>query len=258
MIIKGKYNENEEQKIKALVNIEINGFDLKGFKIAEVDKMKTNENGEYVATGEKELRLLFPSSGIKDPNTGEYIKDENDKIKNFTPIVINKVLANKKELFNGLQNLVIEAYNENKGKETFEKNVKNELIEKGELNVSPFIVYKQETSNPNYQYKSRNNIFIGAFQVSGVNLFYNTKNNDYTVMLPGYTKEVNGERKNFSFVVPKNEEVYAKLKNKLSSAYVIKDRELKQDYIAKKQNNKQVDTAFETQYQENNTIAQHQ
>ena len=216
--MKENENKNEDQKIKAYFNIEMADFQIKGFKLYE------NE--------EKELKLLMPSMMLKDKD-GNIIKDENTKKpKNMQVVQINPELSNRKELFKELEKIFTEVYKEGQGEKNengiYAKNVESLELEKGELNVSTFNIPKDKskTRNENIQLKASNAVFLGAFKINNVNLFYNTIKNDWNISMPQYDYiDKNGKQVNNSFFVPKNPEIHKILKTKIVSSHKDKQNE---------------------------------
>ena len=157
MLLNGKVNEKENDRVKAFINLEIDGFQLRGFKLCE------NEEGQ--------LKLFRPSMMVKDKE-GNVLKDDNDKIINSQPIVLNPELTGKKEMWEKLESEVINAYKSNNNG-IISKEVNIPELEKGEINVSSFVIgsTKGQTTNENIQLKSSNSLYIGAFKINGVNLF---------------------------------------------------------------------------------------
>lgn len=227
--MKENENKNEDQKIKAYFNIEMADFQLKGFKLYE------NE--------ENELKMLMPSMMLKDKE-GNTILDENTKKpKNMQVIQINPELANRKKLFEELEKIFVDTYNEGQGKKNekgiFAKEVENQSLEKGELNVTTFNIpsKKSNTTNNDIQLKSSNSVYLGAFKINNVNLFYNTLKNDWSISMPqnSYINKDGAEVKN-NFLVPKNPNAHKVLKTKIISSHKNKQNEFSNMMKYKNQN----------------------
>ena len=214
MIISGKIEEKENEKVKAYINLDVNGFQLKGFKLYEDE--------------EKNIKLLNPSIMIKDEE-GNYKLDKNNKPINKHPITINQELNNAGELYKKLEATLVEIYKEfkEKGFNQINKEVELPDLEKGELNVTTYNISKAKgvTQNPDINMKANHNVFIGAFKINDINLFYNAKKNDFTYSSPFY-ESVKGKQE---FFVPKTQENYKKLKDKLVSSYKEQDKKFKND-----------------------------
>ena len=210
MLLNGKVNEKENDRVKAFINLEIDGFQLRGFKLCE------NEEGQ--------LKLFRPSMMVKDKE-GNVLKDDNDKIINSQPIVLNPELTGKKEMWEKLESEVINAYKSNNNG-IISKEVNIPELEKGEINVSSFVIgsTKGQTTNENIQLKSSNSLYIGAFKINGVNLFYNSQKNDFTISLPHYGTAEN----QFSFLVPKSSADHSRLQNAVVQSYKTKVNEFKE------------------------------
>ena len=233
MIITVKENKDEDKKIKAYFNVELNDFQLKGFKLYEND--------------EKELKLLMPSMMLKDKDGNEIHNQNTGKPINSQIIQINPELSNRKELFNELEKLFIDVYKESKEakneNEHFSKNVQIQDLEKGELNVSTFNIPKSkgETKNNDIQLKASNSVFVGAFKVNNVNLFYNAAKNDFNISMPQYNYlDKKGKEVRNSFFVPKNPESHKMLKTKIVSSHKNKQSE----YANMKKNSKNKNNTF--------------
>lgn len=207
MVISGKINEEHEQeKIKAYINLEINGFQLRGFKIVENG---INENGG------KEYKLFFPS----------YLNEKSGKYE--YPICINPELVNKKELCEKLENEVIAEYKEGLayGVKHINREVKIKELEEGKLNISSFVINPKKVENKDFVLKTSNSMFIGAFKVKNVNLLYNSKLNDYNVLVPTHNE--------VKFLVPASADSYSVLKKALINSYQISQKEFKQNFYNK-------------------------
>lgn len=197
MNITGKYNPNEDEKVKAFINITIGDYQLKGFKVYENDNI--------------ELKLAMPSYLDKKAESEEPIYKH--------PIVINPVLQNKGAIFRKLESAIIGAYNECKGMAGINKDVNEPELEKGELNVANTWVV-QNSKNTEQQLKSTNQVLIGAFRVNQVNLLYNTTKNAFNFIVPTYNStNNNGETEKKGFFIPKTSQAYSQLENKLESVY---------------------------------------
>lgn len=215
MIVSGIINEKEE-KIKAFMNVEINGIQLKGFKLYEDEKQN--------------LRMLYPNYMVKDKD-GNYKMNENNKPINKHPITINPELSNAKELYKQLEQILIDTYKECKerGQTQLSKEIEAIDLTKGEQNIITYNINNKKgmTQNPDIQLKSVNTLLIGAFKINEVNLFYNSAKNDFMISSPKYSIVKENESKDYQFVVPKNKEVYAKLKSELITSYKQKYNENK-------------------------------
>lgn len=192
---------------------------------------------------------------IKVDENGKYTENEDGIIKNIPAIQINNELSNKKELFEMLQNTLIEAFNENKDKDKFTKEIDLKEIEKGELKISSFNIppRKSKTKNDDFQLKSSSKAFIGAFQVNGINLFYDRSNNDYNFSQKYQyesTKQ-NGEKTKRQFINFKDSKTRTAFKNALYSAYKERQKEFKEMLNTQKPLNQNVEqnSATQTQHQ---------
>ena len=227
MIVSGKIEERENEKVKAYINLDINGFQLRGFKLYEDE--------------EKNLRLLNPSIMVKDEE-GNYKIGKDNKPINKHPITINQELSNAGELYKKLETVLVDIYKDfkEKGLTQINKEVEANEFEKGELNLTTYNINKAKgsTQNPDISMKSNHSVFIGAFKINDVNLFYNAQKNDFTFSCPSYESAKNGKQE---FLVPKTQESYKRLKDKLVSGYKEQDKkfknDIKQQKIQQEQNN---------------------
>ena len=225
MIISGKIEEKEDEKVKAYINLDINGFQLRGFKLYEDE--------------DKKIRLLNPSIMVKDEE-GNYKMGKDNKPINRHPITINQELSNAGELYKKLEVVLVDTYKEfkEKGLSQINKEVEAKEFEKGELNITTYNISKTKgnTQNPDINMKSNHSVFIGAFKINDVNLFYNAQKNDFTFSCPSYESAKNGKQE---FIVPKTQESYKKLKDKLVSGYKEQDKKFKNDLKEQKMQQEQ-------------------
>ena len=222
--------ENEKKtKIKANISLDTKDFTLTGFKLYENDQ--------------KELKLMIPSEIVKDAN-GEPKKNENEQIINKHPVSINDRLTNRQKIFNDLQTEIVNMYNEVKanpkvleGQNFVQKEVNMPEVEQGELNVKKvFLANPQKNTNPDYQLKANATLLTGAFQINNVPLIYDVKKNDYSIILPKQEyKNESGETVSRGYAVPKNAEVFAKVKNMIVNTVESKIKENRQEYLKQKQ-----------------------
>lgn len=227
MIVSGSFlnEEEKERKIKAIFNIQVGDYQLRNFKLCEGKDKEGNAN----------LYLQMPTYMDTDENGKVKINEEGKPI-NKSAIIINPELGNKKEIQKELEEILIGIYKEFKGKTTqINKEIDAPNIEKGNINISnTWIVKNKLNKNPDYQFKSTNNLHIGAFRINGVSLIYNAIKNDYNIIAPKYKTIKNGEQVQNEFFIPKNKFAYAFVKDMLQTAYKLKNNTLKEQY--KKQN----------------------
>ena len=223
MIISGSFlnEEKEDRKIKAIFNIQIGEYQLRNFKLIEGKNKEGNTN----------LYLQMPTYMVTDEN-GKIKTNEEGKPYNKYAIIVNPELSNKKEVQKELEDILINIYNENKGKTPqINKEIEAPNLEKGSINVSnTWVLNSNQNKNMDYQLKSTNNLHIGAFRVNGVNLIYNAMKNDYNIIAPKYNTVKNGEQVKNEFFIPKNKNAYALVKDLLQTTYKVKNNALKEQF----------------------------
>lgn len=257
MKVTGYNFDNEDNKIKAKYNININGWQLKGFKLYE------DEN--------KKLNLLMPSYMLEKP-----IIDTNGKeIKNRHITVINKDL-NSKDLYQKLQTMLVDIYNKTKdnvkneqGNIAVEENIVAPEFEKGKTNIKKIQIQKMNTENDsNYRKQCSAQVLVGAFQINGISLLYDTVKNEKQIMMPQIKQlDSNGEAiknedgycKKYSFLIPEDKAQYKELKDLIINKYNEKLKEIKAQAQANNKTNYNVQSAAkDEQFDEEQVISAHQ
>lgn len=243
MLITVKPLENEkETKVKANVSLETKDFVLTGFKLYQDEKDKNK------------LKLLIPSSLVTDKE-GNPKKTEDGKFVNTHPVSINNNLGNRNEIFQKLQNEAVKLFssgNFEEGRAQAEVSIPE--AENGALNVTNiWSINPTLVSNSEYQPKANCTILTGAFQINNVALIYNTKTNDYNIIMPNYKIKSEDPQKNVtrSFSVPKSSAVFAKVKDLIVSGYESKQRAALKAYRDKKLQQSQAQAQKNSAMQQN-------
>lgn len=242
MLITVKPLENEkETKVKANVSLETKDFTLTEFKLYQDEK------------DENKLKLLIPSSLVTDKEGNPKMKD--GKFVNTHPVSINNNLGNRNEIFQKLQNEVVKLFssgNFEEGRAQAEVSIPE--AENGALNVTNiWSINPTLVSNSEYQHKANCTILTGAFQINNVALIYNTKTNDYNIIMPNYKIKSEDPQKNVtrSFSVPKSSAVFAKVKGLIVSGYESKQRAALKEYKDKKLQESQAQAQKNSAMQQN-------
>ena len=243
--VKPLENENKkETKVKASVSFETKDFTLTGFKLYQDEK------------DENKLKLLIPSKLVTD-KAGNPKMTEDGKYINTHPISINSNLGNRNEIFQKLQEEAVKIYSGGKFEEgRAQAEVSIPEAENGLLNVTNiWSINPTLVSNSEHQPKANCTILTGAFQINNVALVYNTKNNDYNIIMPNYKIKSEDPQNSVtrSFSVPKSSAVYAKVKDLIVSGYESKQRASLKEYRAKKLQAAQAQAQKNSAMQEANT-----